>query len=307
MRSRRGRCTVHGRSSRRHDGWPRALLSTALSSPLSTPPPSTTDYSLLPRLLLPQHPLSRRSAPRAFATLSLTHCIASVISRRIIVHWPPFVLAVLTMESSPSDRIRVSVRLRPLLDSSLPSVWSVDAEANQLRLQRDNGQSAVSLLPPPSSLSISALPLPSSTPPPPAVFQFDRVFPPAVLDAAVYEGVVAPLVEGAVSGLNGTVFAYSSRTTQPCTLLACPHHSLLTAAPSTVLIQLRPDEQRQDAHHVGHAAADGRSAVRAAGATEGGGSGGVVGSEGQLPRGVQRAAARPASLPLPQPPCPDCG
>ena len=125
----------------------------------------------------------------------------------------------------------MGVRVRPAVipGSAQPSVsqagsatpaWLIDGDRAELQLVHLH-QHAHQQLQTSESLTSSSSPatpvFPASPPPLPSsaggaaaypVFAFDCVFPPPTLDGAVYERLVAPLVDCAVRGINGTVFAY---------------------------------------------------------------------------------------------------
>jgi centromeric protein E len=98
-----------------------------------------------------------------------------------------------------AGNVYVAVRLRPLNEVELfrsrdVSVWRVSEDGNTLRFED----------------SSAAPRAPPSSPAPPAVFVFDRVFAPDAPNEAVYAETCAPLVRSALAGISGTIFAYGA-------------------------------------------------------------------------------------------------
>ena len=140
--------------------------------------------------------------------------------------------------SPSSERILVGVRVRPcVIPGSAPlsacqastaaSAWLIDTERAELQLtqtppphhppQSEASTSTSS----PAAAACPASPLPSASgggggggvggsggAACPVVYSFDCVFPPSTADLEVYERLVAPLVDGCLRGIHGTVFAY---------------------------------------------------------------------------------------------------
>jgi len=89
---------------------------------------------------------------------------------------------------SSSDNIKVVVRVRPLnqreIDSGYTEAWLVE-------------KNSIALLHP-----TTGKPIPGQ------LYCFDRVFPVAATNSEIYEYVAKNLVESAMNGINGTIFAY---------------------------------------------------------------------------------------------------
>lgn len=123
-----------------------------------------------------------------------------------------------SMGGQQQDRMRVYVRIRPLLPCESIAGQSIAWAASDdwtLKCLEDmpaSGGKAVSML--------------NSTSAP--LFFYDRVFTEAATSKEVYDTAIAQIVEQSMQGYNGTVFAYG-QTVRPLHLAACMRRPSLGA------------------------------------------------------------------------------